>query len=238
MTLEVEQPARKSWVRETRFGEWFLNTDTWVNRVLKIALDDLESLLTPKLEQYPTILDVGIGHGHSLLMLDQRFRPQKLIGMDINPEVAKQADDKVTACDCEVQVLVNNATAMELADQSVDMVFCHQTLHHIADQASAVREFYRVLKPGGVLLMAESCRKFIHSLPVRVLFRHPMHAQKTDSEYLQLLADNGFETGPENISRPYTWWSRADLGLLELLGKRVSEDREETQINVVAYRPD
>jgi ubiquinone/menaquinone biosynthesis C-methylase UbiE len=234
----VGKTDRKTWVRETRFGEWFLNTDTWVNRVLKIALDDLESLLTPKLERYPTILDVGTGHGHSLLMLDQRFRPQNLIGLDVNPEVSTQAADKVTVCDCEVQILVNSATAMELADQSVDMAFCHQTLHHIADQASAVSEFYRVLKPGGVLLMAESCRKFIHSLPVRLLFRHPMRAQKTDSEYLQLLQDNGFEMGPEHISRPYTWWSRADLGLLELLGKRVSEDREETQINVVAYRPD
>jgi len=225
-------------VKETRFGEWFLNTDTWVNRVLKLALDDLEQLLIPRLDDYPTILDVGVGHGHSLLMLDERFRPQKIIALDVNPEVKEQVADKADACDCEVQVVVNNATAMELPDQSVDMVFCHQTLHHIADQAGAVKEFYRVLKPGGVLLMAESCRKFIQSLPVKLLFRHPMNVQKTDSEYLQLLEDNGFVTRPENISRPYTWWSRADLGLLELLGKKVSDEREETQVNVAAYRPE
>lgn len=225
-------------MKETRFGEWFLNTDTWVNRVLKLALDDLEQLLIPRLGDYSTILDVGVGHGHSLLMLDERFRPQKIIALDVNPEVREQVVDKADACDCEVQVVVNNATAMELPDQSVDMVLCHQTLHHIADQSGAVKEFYRVLKPGGVLLMAESCRKFIHSLPVKLLFRHPMDVQKTDTEYLQLLEDNGFVARPENISRPFTWWSRADLGLLELLGKKVSEEREETQLNVAAYRPE
>lgn len=65
-----------------------------------------------------------------------------------------------------------------------------------------------------------------------------MDVQKTDIEYLQLLQDSGFVTPPESISRPYLWWSRMDLGLLEKLGKKVPKDKEETLINVVAYRPE
>jgi ubiquinone/menaquinone biosynthesis C-methylase UbiE len=237
MMTDDKQLDRQYWVKESRFGDWFTTTNTWINRVLKIALDDLESLMMPKLERYPTILDIGFGHGHSLLMLDRRFHPEKLIGLDISPEASELAADKINACASNVQILVNNAAAIELPDNSVDMIFCHQTLHHIVDQARAVREFYRVLKPGGALLLAESCRKFIHSLPVRILFRHPMDVQKTDIEYLQLLDDSGFAVGPDNISRPYLWWSRVDFGLLELLGKKNSKDKEETLINVVAYRP-
>ena len=237
MMTDNKQLDLQYWVKESRFGDWFTTTDTWINRVLKIALDDLESLMMPKLDRYPTILDIGFGHGHSLLMLDRRFHPEKLIGLDISPEGSELAADKINACASEVKILVNNAAAIDLPDNSVDMVFCHQTLHHIVDQARAVREFYRVLKPGGVLLLAESCRKFIHSLPVRVLFRHPMDVQKTDIEYLQLLEDSGFVVGPDNVSRPYLWWSQVDFGLREFLGMKISEDKEETLVNVAAYRP-
>ena len=237
MMIEDQRLTRQEWVRESSFGSWFLNTDTWVNRVLKIAMDDLESLMTTKLDRYPTILDVGFGRGHSLLMLDQRFHPEKIIGLEIDPMALEWAKDKVDACTSDVQLITNNAASMELPDMSVDMVLCHQALHHIVDQHGAVREFYRVLKPGGVLLFAESCRKFIHSWQVRMFFRHPMDVQKTDLEYLRLLQDTGFVTPIENISRPYLWWSRIDFGLLELLGKKVPREKEETLINVVAYRP-
>ena len=137
--------------------------------MLKIALDDLESLMMPKSDLYPTILDIGSGHGHSLLMLDQRFRPEKIISLDIDPTASERSADKIRACASEVQILVNNAAAMDLPDNSVDMIFCHQTLHHIVDQVAAMNEFFRVLKPGGVLLMAESCRKFIHYFTRKII---------------------------------------------------------------------
>jgi ubiquinone/menaquinone biosynthesis C-methylase UbiE len=63
-------------------------------------------------------------------------------------------------------------------------VFCHQTFHHIVEQEAAMAEFFRVLKPGRVLLFAESTRRYIHSLPIRLLFRHPMEVQKTAEEYI------------------------------------------------------
>ena len=238
MMIEDRQMARRDWVKESTFGQWFLSTDTWVNRVLKIALDDLESLMTQRSDRYSTILEVGFGHGHSLPMLDQRFSPEKIIGLDIDPKAVELSADKIKACVSDVQIIVGDAASIDLPDASVDMVFCHQTLHHTTDQPGAVSEFFRVLKPGGTLLLAESCRKFIHSLPVKILFRHPMDVQKTDIEYLQLLEDSGFVTRPENISRPYLWWSRTDLGLLEKLGKKLPKDREETLVNVVAYRPE
>jgi ubiquinone/menaquinone biosynthesis C-methylase UbiE len=235
--LRKQQTAHRSWVRESAFGEWFLGTDTWINRVLKVAVDELQSLMPQTMDAYPTILDVGYGHGHSLLMLDERFRPEKIIGLDIDDGAAERSAKKAEACGCDVQLVVGSATAMELHDASVDMVFCHQTLHHISDQAAATAEFRRVLKPGGVLLLAESCKKFIYSVPVKLLFRHPMRVQKTDKEYVQLLRDSGFEIPPGNVSRPYYWWSRRDLGLFELLGRKIPEDKEETQVNIVAYRP-
>lgn len=237
MTVENQQTARQDWVKESSFGVWFLSTDTWVNRVLKIAMDDLETLMIDKLDSYPVILDVGCGPGHSLLMLDQRFHPEKIIGLDVDPNVSERSAENAAACKCDVQFVVNDAASIELPNESVDMILCHQTFHHIVDQTGTANEFYRVLKPGGVLLFAESCRKFIFSLPIKMLFRHPMDVQKTDTEYLQVLKNSGFLINPDSVSRPYTWWSRPDLGLFEKLGKKPPVDKEETIVNAVAYRP-
>jgi SAM-dependent methyltransferase len=126
---------------------------------------------------------------------------------------------------------------MNLPDAEFDLVFCHQSFHHIVEQEAAMAEFFRVLKPGGLLLFAESTRRYIHSLPIRLLFRHPMEVQKTVEEYLAIIRNAGFDLPDERLSLPYLWWSRPDLGFLEWIGIPVPKNREETLLNAVARKP-
>lgn len=231
---------KQAWVKESKFGDWFLNTDTWLVHVLRRALDELQTMIPEgKPQQFETILDIGSGFGHSLVELDNRFSPDTIISLDVDPDVTTKSADNAEKCKSKITFVVNNAAEMELADNSVDMLFCHQTFHHIVDQESAIKEFYRVLKPGGTLLFAESCRRYIHSTVIRVLFRHPMSVQKTDIEYINLVKQAGFTIEEEQLSRPFLWWSRADLGLWETLTGRVEnpKTREETLINGVFYKP-
>lgn len=226
------------WVRESRFGVWFLNTHIWADHVLKLALDDLERLMAPKRARYPVILDVGCGHGHSLRQLDERFGPDTIFALDVDPRARRWSAPHAEQCSSRVAFLTDDAARIPLADQSVDLVFCHQTFHHLIDQEAAAAEFYRVLRPGGVLLFAESCRRYIHSWLIRFLFRHPMDVQRTDGEYIKLLQAAGFTIAADAISRPFLWWSRPDLGLLEALGRRPPADREETLVYLCASRAD
>ena len=223
-------------VEETALGIWFLSTETWYKHVLTRALNDLQRMLEPG-RIYANILDVGCGRGKSICLLDERFHPQRIVALDPDAQMLREAEVLGAQCNSRVTLLRTSATDTQLPDTAFDMVFCHQTFHHIADQESAMREFYRVLKPGGVLLFAESTKRYIESWIIRLLFRHPMQAQKTADEYIVLIRSTGFNVPAEKISLPYLWWSRGDLGLFEKLGFTPPAEREETLVNAVAVKP-
>jgi len=225
-----------TWVKESRFGIWFLNTYTWQERVLKRAVEDLYRLLPDDQKQFPVIVDIGCGRGHSLPLLDQFFKPKQINAIEIDASLLPDTQKNAAPCQCAVNLLHGNAEKLPFPDQSVDMVFCHQSFHHIVEHDLAMQEFYRVLKPGGVLLFAESCKKFIYSFLIRLLFRHPMHVQKTAEQYLDLIRQVGFQVNESAISKPYIWWSRSDVGALEWLGFKVPEQREDTLLNLVAVK--
>lgn len=232
--------APADYVHETRFGFWFLGTYTWTHRVVAVALDDLKGLIDAPQACYPVILDAGCGQGKAFKALAERFHPERIIGVDVDEAGLDAADREAQDLGLRVELLDRDCADTGLPESSVDMVFCHQTLHHLARQEETLAEFHRVLKPGGVLLIAESTREYIGSWVIRLLFRHPMHVQKSAEGYLDIIRAAGFEFGPQNVSYPYLWWSRAkDFGLLERLHIKAPPPhgkRKETLVNVVATK--
>jgi SAM-dependent methyltransferase len=235
---ENESPRR--FVPETKLGFWFLGTHTWETRVIRVALEDLERLIPPgKRRAHPVVLDVGCGQGKSFRPLVERFAPQRLIAIDFEHACLEKAGQEAAKEKLDIEIQRGDVAALALPDASVDVVFCHQTFHHLTRQREALAEFHRVLKPGGLLLFAESTRAYIESWIIRLLFRHPMEAQHSAEEYIEMIRAQGFQVATENCSFPYLWWSRADLGLPERIGIAPPKpgEREETLINLVAIRP-
>lgn len=230
----------RAFVPESRFGRWFLDWQIWTDHVLKVAIADLRRMMPHTDAAYPVVLDVGCGHGRSLPLLMEAFRPQHLVGVDREPLVLANAARRAKAIGGAVTLIRGDCSWLPLRDGSVDLVFCHQTFHHLVDQTRALQEFHRVLRPGGVLLFAESTRFYIESWIIRLLFRHPMEVQRSADEYLAMIRAGGFTVGPEAVSLPYLWWSRADLGALEWFGVplRPAGQRDETLLNAVGQRND
>jgi SAM-dependent methyltransferase len=81
--------------------------------------------------------------------------------------------------------LVGSAEAIPLPDASVDGVLCTQVLEHVPHPWVAVREMYRVLRPGGCLLLTAPQTNELHEEP-RDFFRYTSHGLKV------LLEDAGF----------------------------------------------
>jgi len=234
----VKQPTAIAHVPETAFGKWFLKTETWRVHVLERAIADLVRLIPQRQASYGVVVDVGCGSGYSLPKLAQRFAPRELLGVDIDPQMLAAAEQEARRAGVAVRLVEASSSRLPLPDNHADLLFCHQTFHHLVEQEAALAEFMRVLKPGGVLLFAESTRRYIHSWIIRALFRHPMEVQRTAQEYLQMVRAAGFLVPESAISYPYLWWSRADLGVMESwFGVKPKEKREETLLNLVAVKP-
>lgn len=225
-------------VPESAFGKWFLRSKTWTDYVLEVALEDLTHLLGEQ-QQFDVIADVGCGYGRSMKKLNDRYQPKRLIAMDIDQEMLDETKKEVALHNLShVEYVRCSSSMIKLEDNSVDMLFCHQTFHHLIYQPEALAEFLRILKPGGVLLFAESTKRYIHSWIIKLLFRHPMSVQKTADEYLNLVKTSGFDVKADQISYPFLWWSREDLAIKEnWFGIKPPTEREETLINLIATKP-
>ncbi|MGF6780968.1 class I SAM-dependent methyltransferase [Paraburkholderia sp. GAS334] len=239
--MSPSETYRVPFVPETAFGIWFLRTHTWEHHVLRVAINDLKRLIDTPLPTAPVIVDTGCGQGISFRLLAEAFNPSRIVGIDFHEPSLALAENAAGGCppNTTVDVMHGDCAQLPLPDASADIVFCHQTFHHLVEQGRALAEFRRVLKPGGVLLFAESTDAYIKSWVIRLLFRHPMHVQKSANGYLDMIRDAGFAFSERNVSLPYLWWSRAkDFGLLERLGLHRPQPgkRRETLVNVAAAR--
>jgi SAM-dependent methyltransferase len=164
-------------------------------------------------------MDAGCGQGQAFQLLQQVYGARSILGVDVDPRMQALARVAAQRCSVPVEVRGDPVTRLDLPDGSVDGVLCHQLIHHVSDQAGALRELHRVLAPGGYLFLSESCEAFIRTWTVRWFFRHPEGVQRPAEGYLKLVREAGFlfdDTRDVRTSTP--WWSLPDFGLSRKLG--------------------
>lgn len=224
------------WTPDTRFGAWFQNTSVWRRYVVAQALDEFGQLLGGAPPRPQVLLDAGCGAGSAFEEIAARFQPGRIVAVDIDPRQLAQARLSASRCGVPVDLQRADLRRIDLRSESIDLVLCHQVLHHVSDQEGVLAELFRVLRPGGLLLVAESCHAFVRSLPVRLLFRHPRGVQRSADGYRALLRASGFAFERESTSTPDPFWARPDFGLRERLGLRGAAG-EAREVQVVAHRP-
>lgn len=96
------------------------------------------------------VLEIGCGTGVFSTLLAQTGAITTAI--DISPELIEQA--KKTIPHKNISFEVQDAMATTFQDQSFDSVIGCSVLHHL-DAPVALKEFYRLLKPGGTLVFSE-----------------------------------------------------------------------------------
>ena len=104
-------------------------------------------------------LDVGCGVGlYALWLAEAVGAGGRVLGIEPTAERAEAARALVghRLGGGRLEFREGDGTALAVKDASLDWVWCGDVLHHILDTAAALREFCRVVRPGGRIVVKES----------------------------------------------------------------------------------
>jgi SAM-dependent methyltransferase len=131
------------------------------------------------------VLEAGCGEGYGADLIAGVAR--RVIGLDYDESTVAH----VRARYPRVEVLHGNLATLPLADESVDVVVNLQVIEHLWDQGQFVGECFRVLRPGGVLLISTPNR--ITFSPGRDTPINPFHTRELNAaELTELLTSQSF----------------------------------------------
>ncbi|MEV2194046.1 class I SAM-dependent methyltransferase [Streptomyces phaeochromogenes] len=131
--------------------ESVLRSHTWRTAVNSAAY------LLPSLKPHMKILDIGCGPGTITADLAELVPDGHVTAVDHAPGILDQA--RATAAERgleNVEFAVADVHALEYPDDTFCVVHAHQVLQHVGDPVQALREMYRVTKPGGFVAVRDS----------------------------------------------------------------------------------
>lgn len=101
------------------------------------------------------VLEIAVGTGRNL-----RYYPPDvhLTGIELSPKMLEIAQQRARTVGREADLRLGDAQQLEFEDHSFDTVVCTISLCSIPDDARAVAEMRRVLRPGGRVLLLEHVR--------------------------------------------------------------------------------
>ncbi len=111
--------------------------------------------LVPLLRPGADLLDVGCGPGTVTVDLAARVAPGRVLGIDVSADPLTEARTAAERARVEVTFAVDDVYALDLPDDSFDVVHAHQVLQHLTDPVTALREMARVCRPGGVIAVRD-----------------------------------------------------------------------------------
>lgn len=143
------------------------------------------------------VLDVATGAGHTALACARHAA--RVVAIDLTPAMlATAADLAASRRVANIEFREADAAHLPFDEATFDAVTCRVAAHHFADVRRVIDEVWRVLRPGGRFILADTVAPedaaadtFLNTLE---LLRDPSHVRDyRGSEWLRLLRSAGFE---------------------------------------------
>jgi tocopherol O-methyltransferase len=139
-------------------------------------IDLIEEVLQwAQVESAENILDVGCGIGGSSLYLAGKYAAS-VTGITLSPVQANRAIERAAGLGLSgrTNFQVADALNMPFADNSFDLIWSLESGEHMPDKTKFLQECYRVLKPGGTMIVVTWCHRPIDTSPLTVEERNQL----------------------------------------------------------------
>lgn len=137
-------------------------------------------------------LEIGCGKGAGVELILDLFDADHVDAFDLDPDMICQARRRLRSKKDAVQLWTGDATQIMAEGNCYDTVFDFGVIHHIPNWEVALREVYRVLKPGGRFYAEEVLAKFILSPIWRRVLDHPLEDRFDHQRFCRSLEKFGF----------------------------------------------
>lgn len=141
---------------QQHFDRWSKDYDSGPNsKWLKAWQTKIVEVMLPQPDQH--ILDVGCGTGFAVRQLSQLVTEGKVCGLDISQAMLAKAKTNVTDCE-NVEMTLGDAENLPYENDRFDRLMCANCFHYFPNLTKVIQEFHRVLKPGGIAYILDTCR--------------------------------------------------------------------------------
>jgi SAM-dependent methyltransferase len=139
------------------------------------------------LKEGEVVLDLGSGAGFDCFLASSRVgKKGKVIGVDMTPEMLEKARENAHKGGFEnVEFRLGEIENLPLADNYVDIIISNCVINLSPDKERVFQEAYRVLKPGGRLMVSD----------IVLLAELPAAVQKSVAAYIGCLAGAALKEG-------------------------------------------
>jgi ubiquinone/menaquinone biosynthesis C-methylase UbiE len=178
-----------------------------------------------------TALDVGTGSGIVALEIAQQVGDKSsVIGIDLSDGMLSNARIKAEQCSAKGQVdfLTMDAENLTFPDSQFDVIFSLYALRHFPNPSRALSEMYRVVKPGGKIVVAVGSSPPLVSLAgITAIFRKfsslARRATGRELNACQFLDDLVEKHFPESQEADIAAWTEQHHGFSKSLTRMVKD---------------
>ncbi len=121
--------------------------------VYKMCKKDYPDILAElEKEPFTDLLDCGCGPAPMLTLLHEKYPQKHYTGIDLTPKMIEVARAKQMP---GVELVVGDCENLPFPENSFDVVICCQSFHHYPNVQDFFDSVYRVLRPGGRLVLRD-----------------------------------------------------------------------------------